>query len=133
MRLILANGCFDPLHAGHVMHLATAKAMGGHLLVALTCDESVRREKGEGRPAMDEDTRAAVLNALRCVDGVAITPDVITALDRFRPQVFVKGPDYIGKIDEEVEMFCAKNGIEIVFTDTPKLSSTALLNELRGG
>ena len=107
--------------------------MGDYLTVAVTDDIAVRREKGAGRPVLNAWQRCSILAELRCVDGAFITPNVMHALREMKPAVFVKGPDYFGKINSEVEEYCAANGIEIRFTDTPKLSATGLLHELRRG
>ncbi|HEX9093301.1 MAG TPA: adenylyltransferase/cytidyltransferase family protein, partial [Coriobacteriia bacterium] len=77
-RVILANGCFDLLHVGHVRYLRAAKELGGRLVVAINADESVRGLKGEGRPLMPGTERAEILAALEDVDAVVIfsEPDV---------------------------------------------------------
>jgi cytidyltransferase-like protein len=126
--LVLANGCFTLVHYGHLLHLTEARAMGDSLTVALTSDETARREK-PGRIAFDETQRAASLRALRCVDDVIVVDNVIEALERVRPDVFVKGPDYVGKIEPAHEQYCHDHGIEIRFTSAPKWSTTALLRE----
>ena len=63
-QIVLANGCFDLLHVGHVRYLRGAKALGGRLIVAMNSDASVRRFKGEGRPLMPADERAEIIAAL---------------------------------------------------------------------
>lgn len=95
-RIVFTNGCFDILHAGHVMYLEAARELGDVLVVGLNSDDSVRRLKGPARPINGADDRARVLAALRCVDHVVEftqdTPlDVITTL---LPDVLVKGGDY---------------------------------------
>jgi D-beta-D-heptose 7-phosphate kinase / D-beta-D-heptose 1-phosphate adenosyltransferase len=95
-RLVLANGCFDLLHAGHIHLLGRARSLGDALMVALNSDASVRRLKGHGRPVQTEDDRCEIMAALACVDFVVVfdedTPlDLITAV---RPHVLVKGSDY---------------------------------------
>ena len=95
-RVVFTNGCFDLLHAGHVEHLAQARALGDVLVVGLNSDASVRRLKGAGRPLLAEADRAAALAALGSVDAVTVfeedTPlELITAL---LPDVLVKGGDY---------------------------------------
>lgn len=96
-RIVFTNGCFDLLHRGHVHYLQEAAALGDRLIVGLNSDTSVIRQgKGPGRPVNDQESRAAVLAALRCVDAVVIfeedTPlDLITAI---RPDVLVKGGDW---------------------------------------
>lgn len=95
-RIVFTNGCFDILHAGHVMYLEAAREFGDVLVVGLNSDDSVRRLKGPERPINVADDRARVLAALRCVDHVVEfaddTPlDIITTL---LPDVLVKGGDY---------------------------------------
>ena len=95
-RLVLANGCFDLLHAGHIKLLRQARATGDALMVALNADASVRRLKGDGRPIQSETDRCEIMAALDCVDYVVLfgeeTPlELIRAV---RPSVLVKGDDY---------------------------------------
>lgn len=141
-KTVLANGCFDPLHYGHLLHLQQARAMGDILLVALTADDAVHAEKGEGRPLQPWHQRAEMVMAVRWIDprgrGVGVHQTVIVrsalqALEVVRPDVFVKGPDYVDRISPEVMDYCARSGISIRFTDAPKWSATALGNELRRG
>lgn len=98
--VVFTNGCFDVLHAGHVEHLAWARAQGDALIVGLNEDASVRALKGERRPIVPFAQRARVLLALRSVDAVVgfaeRTPEVL--LDRIRPDVHVKSDQY--RIDE---------------------------------
>ena len=95
-RLVLANGCFDLLHVGHVRYLNEARALGDALLVGVNGDVSVGRLKGPGRPIMTAADRAEIVGALASVDGVVIfeddTADVLVA--RLRPDVHAKGTDY---------------------------------------
>lgn len=131
MRIVLCNGTFDPFHYGHLLHFKQAKAFGDYLMVALTNDESVTREKGSGRPVLDERKRCEVLQGLKVVDAVIIVPGVLMALQVGKPDVFVKGPDYRYKIGPDVREYCRRKGITIRFTDGPKWSSTDLISELR--
>lgn len=94
--VVFTNGCFDVLHAGHVEHLAWARARGDALLVGLNEDASVRTLKGPTRPIVPFAQRARVLLALRAVDAVVgfgeRTPERL--LDRLRPDVHVKSDQY---------------------------------------
>jgi D-beta-D-heptose 7-phosphate kinase / D-beta-D-heptose 1-phosphate adenosyltransferase len=95
-RLVMANGCFDLLHAGHVKLLTQARQEGDALMVALNTDASVRSLKGAGRPVQSEADRCEIMAALECVDFVVLfeeeTPlNLILAV---RPSVLVKGDDY---------------------------------------
>ncbi len=103
-RLVLTNGCFDLIHAGHVDYLERAAALGDALAVAVNSDSSVRALKGPSRPINPESDRARVLAALRSVTIVSIfdslrLTDVIRAV---RPDVYAKGGDYtIDTLDAE--------------------------------
>ncbi len=95
-RLVLTNGCFDLVHAGHIALLEAARREGDVLLVALNSDASVRGLKGAGRPILPAQERAELLLALEAVDRVVVydepTPiDVVRAL---LPDVLVKGADW---------------------------------------
>jgi D-beta-D-heptose 7-phosphate kinase/D-beta-D-heptose 1-phosphate adenosyltransferase len=95
-RVVLTNGCFDLLHAGHLALLEAARREGDVLVVAINSDASVRRLKGNGRPLVPEGERAEALAALEAVDRVIVyeedTPrDVVKAL---APDVLVKGADW---------------------------------------
>lgn len=95
-RLVVTNGCFDILHAGHVRYLEEARSRGDVLLVGLNGDQSVRQLKGAGRPINPERDRAVVLAALQAVDAVCIFQDRDAAafLAVAKPDVYVKGGDY---------------------------------------
>ena len=95
-RLVLANGCFDLLHVGHVRYLQDARSLGDVLLVGINADSSVTRLKGPGRPIMAAAERAELVGSLAAVDGVVIfEEDTADALVRaLRPSVHAKGTDY---------------------------------------
>lgn len=94
--LVLANGCFDLLHVGHVRHLEEAARLGDVLVVAVNSDRSVRRLKGSGRPVIGQEDRASLLAALACVDHVVVFDDLTPheLLRRLRPNVLAKGGTY---------------------------------------
>jgi D-beta-D-heptose 7-phosphate kinase/D-beta-D-heptose 1-phosphate adenosyltransferase len=95
-RIIMTNGCFDVLHAGHVAYLEEAKSLGDRLVVAVNDDASVRRLKGEKRPINALEDRLLVLAGLAAVDWVipfsGDTPASLIA--EVLPDVLVKGGDY---------------------------------------
>jgi len=95
-KVVLANGCFDILHVGHVRYLEGARKLGDTLVVALNSDRSVRALKGADRPILNESERVALVSALRCVDHVVVfdEADVTRVLDILRPSVHAKGTDY---------------------------------------
>ncbi len=95
-RVVMTNGCFDILHAGHVSYLQAAAQLGDRLIVAVNTDESVTKLKGPGRPVNSVDRRMAVLAGLSAVDWVVPfseeTPQRL--IGRLLPDVLVKGGDY---------------------------------------
>ena len=95
-KVVMANGCFDVLHVGHLRYLEGAKALGDVLVVAINSDQSVRTIKDPGRPILDQGERVALVSALRCVDYVLLfdEPDVTHVLDVLRPSIHAKGTDY---------------------------------------
>jgi len=95
-RLVLANGCFDLLHVGHVRYLEDARRLGDVLLVGINSDRSVARLKGPGRPIMTAEERAELVGSLAAVDAVVLfDEDTADALVRaLRPTVHAKGTDY---------------------------------------
>lgn len=126
---VMANGCFDVLHPGHVAHLHEARAMGDYLIVSLTLDAHVG--KGPGRPIYTWADRAALLRELRCVDQVVPTANAVDAIRLFRPDIFVKGCDYVtGGWTEDVVGACNEVGAELRFTTTPKMSASETIKKI---
>lgn len=126
--IVLASGCFDVFHFGHVAHLKAARALGDELVVALTADEHVN--KGPGRPVFDERKRALVLAEQRCVDRVIISrePVPLSVIREVRPSIYAKGKEYRGRLPEQG--LVEEIGGRVEFTDTVVYSSTALLGWL---
>jgi len=124
-RTVLANGCFDILHVGHVRYLEGARKLGDMLVVAINSDRSVRALKGLGRPILNEDERVALVSALRCVDHVVVfdEPDVTRVLEVLRPAVHAKGTDYTEATVPEREQVLAYGG-QVRITGDPKDHST---------
>lgn len=134
MNTVLAHGCFDLLHLGHIKHLQQARALGDRLVVSVTGDEHVN--KGIGRPHFTAEQRADALRALACVDQVIVNaaPDAIPVIAQIKPAIYVKGVDYKDNdgpgLDGERRAVEA-NGGRLVFTDTEKFSSSRLINAER--
>jgi rfaE bifunctional protein nucleotidyltransferase chain/domain len=124
--VVLANGGFDLIHAGHVRYLKAAKKLGDILIVALNSDSSVRKLKGRGRPILPERERAQILAAFSCVDYVTIfdEPNVERILRTLRPDVHAKGSDYTRKTVPERETALAYGG-KIAIAGGPKIRSTS--------
>jgi len=134
-RVIMTNGCFDLLHAGHVTYLQQARALGDRLIVAVNSDDSVRRLKGETRPINGLQERMTVLSALACVDWVvAFTEDTPERLYcHLLPDVIVKGGDY--KPNEVAGAECVINaGGEVrILSFVDGQSTTRMINKARAG
>jgi rfaE bifunctional protein nucleotidyltransferase chain/domain len=130
--VILANGCFDVLHVGHIRYLHAAKQLGGRLVVAVNSDASVRAVKGLERPLMPEGERAEIIAALADVDAVVVfsEPDVRALIRELRPDVQAKGTDYSAdKVPERDEVIACGGRVEIV-GDPKDHSSSALLGKI---
>jgi rfaE bifunctional protein nucleotidyltransferase chain/domain len=100
--VVLTNGCFDVLHAGHVFSMENAKKFGDSLWVAMNSDASVCALKGNNRPIFCANMRAYVLSALEQIDGIFIFEDqrLTSEILAFKPNVYVKSGDYnIEKLD----------------------------------
>lgn len=126
--IVLANGCFDLLHAGHIRYLQDARSRGDFLIVALNSDRSVQAIKGPGRPLMSLDERAEIIGALRCVDAVTSfdEADLETTLRALRPDVHAKGSDYTAASVPEAAVD-RELGITIAICGDPKDHSTSEL------
>ncbi len=132
-RIVMTNGCFDILHAGHVAYLEEAKSLGDRLIVAVNDDDSVRRLKGESRPINSLEDRMLVLSGLAAVDWVApFSDDTPAALvDAILPDVLVKGGDY--KPDEIVggKTVLANGGEVRVLAFRDGHSTTRIIDRLK--
>lgn len=126
-RIVVAPGCFDVLHAGHVHLLTEARAAGDRLIVLLNSDASVRRLKGEGRPIVPEAERYAMLRALRCVDEVRVFDDADPGelVRELQPALIVKGAEQGRPIPEAAD--CEV----LIIPRLPGISTTAALERMR--
>jgi rfaE bifunctional protein nucleotidyltransferase chain/domain len=133
--LVATGGCFDILHAGHVACLNAARRLGDALVVLVNSDESVRRLKGPGRPAVPATDRVRVLEALSSVDAVVVfdEDDPRTALDRFRPDVWAKGGDYGVEALPEAELVRSWGGRVVLLPYVTGRSTTSILARSTAG
>ena len=124
-RIVFANGCFDTLHVGHIRYLEGARREGDVLVVGVNADSSVCHLKGPGRPILDENARAQLVAALRCVDYVVLfaEPNVEALLEELRPDVHAKGTDYTTETIPE-RAVAARLGIRMAIVGDPKDHST---------
>ncbi|MGF9649371.1 PfkB family carbohydrate kinase [Pseudarthrobacter oxydans] len=131
-KVVATGGCFDLLHAGHVRSLAAARELGDCLIVCLNSDDSVRRLKGPERPIIGQHDRAELLLAMECVDAVMVfdedTPEA--ALERLRPDIWVKGGDYKGASLPEASLVESWGGRCLTVPYHPARSTTGLADAL---
>lgn len=131
--IVLANGCFDLLHVGHVRYLEGAKAVGDILIVGINSDRQARQLKGSNRPFMPENERAEIVASLRCVDLVTIfdEPTVEGLMRAIRPDFHAKGTDYTIETVPEREIMRELGGTVVIVGDPKDHSSTDLIQIVR--
>ncbi|WP_027251919.1 bifunctional D-glycero-beta-D-manno-heptose-7-phosphate kinase/D-glycero-beta-D-manno-heptose 1-phosphate adenylyltransferase HldE [Photobacterium halotolerans] len=134
-KVVMTNGCFDILHAGHVAYLTEAAKLGDRLIVAVNADSSVRALKGAGRPVNPEDRRMAVLAGLAAVDWVVPfkeeTPQRL--ISEILPDLLVKGGDYKPEQIAGGQEVIANGGEVRVLNFEDGCSTTEIIEAIRGG
>ena len=131
---VFTNGCFDILHRGHIEYLAQAKDLGDILILGLNTDASVNRIKGNGRPIVDEQSRALVLASLHFVDIVVLfneaTPYELIKL--VQPDILVKGGDYSEETIVGADIVKQRGGRVVTIDLVPGFSTTGIIKKLGG-
>ncbi len=132
-RIVMTNGCFDILHAGHVAYLSQARALGDRLIVAVNDDASVRRLKGAERPVNRVAMRMAVLAGLESVDWVLPFAEDTPArlIERLLPDVLVKGGDYRPQDIAGGDAVTANGGEVRVLAFIDGCSTSAIIDAIR--
>ncbi|MEZ5345777.1 MAG: adenylyltransferase/cytidyltransferase family protein [Pyrinomonadaceae bacterium] len=133
-RIVLANGCFDLFHVGHIRYLAGAKELGDFLVVGINSDEQVRNLKGNARPYMPENERAEIVASLKAVDCVTIfeEPTVEELIRAIRPDFHAKGTDYTPETVPEKDIVAECGGQVAIVGDPKDHSSTELIGKVSG-
>jgi D-beta-D-heptose 7-phosphate kinase/D-beta-D-heptose 1-phosphate adenosyltransferase len=134
-RVVFTNGCFDILHAGHLYCLEQARQLGDCLIVGLNSDQSVRILKGDSRPIIDQDHRAALLAGLACVDAVVLFDEETPAalIMHLRPDVLIKGGEYDPATIPGADTLARYGGQVITIPMLPGLSTTRIVNAGKDG
>jgi len=129
-RVVLTNGCFDLIHAGHIRYLKESKRKGDILVVALNSDSSIRKLKGKGRPILNQKERVEILSSFYFVDYITFFKEknVEKVLLSLKPDIHAKGSDYTKETVPEKETVKAYGG-KIAITGGPKIRSTSQLIE----
>jgi len=131
--IVMANGCFDILHVGHIRYLDAAKQLADVLVVGINADEQVRALKGEGRPAAPQRERAELIAAIRSVDLVTIftEPTVTELLRAIKPDIHAKGTDYTPDTVPERDIAREFGGRVAIVGDPKDHSSSALFDAIK--
>ena len=132
LRIVLANGCFDVLHVGHIRYLAGARSEGDLLIVGVNSDEQVREQKGEGRPVLPAAQRAEIVAALESVNYVTVfdEPTVEELLLALKPDVHAKGTDYTVDTVPEREVVKSYGGRVAIVGDPKDHSTSQILSRM---
>ncbi len=131
-KIILTNGCFDLIHAGHITYLEAAKSLGNRLIIAVNDDASVARLKGDGRPVHSLEHRMLVLSGLRSVDWVVpFSEDTPSRLiELIKPDVLVKGGDYVEAQIAGATFVRSYGGDVTILPLLPNCSTTATIQKI---
>lgn len=135
-KLVLAGGCFDILHVGHIYFLQSAKKQGDTLFVLLESDQKIRQLKGPNRPVNTQQDRATVLASLKDVDFIIPLPHLASdsaydeMISRLKPAIIAttKGDPYKMHKDRQAKQI----GSQVVDVTEPLMnqSTTRLANLL---
>ena len=127
-KVVLANGCFDLIHVGHIRYLKESKKKGDILVLALNSDSSIRKLKGEGRPILNQKERADITSSFYFIDYITFfdEPNVEKILLALKPDIHAKGSDYTEETVPEKETVKGYGGT-IAITGGPKIKSTSQL------
>jgi len=133
-RIVLANGCFDLLHVGHIRYLAGAKELADILIVGVNSDQSIRLLKGPPRPLFPQEERAEILAALACIDYLTIFPEltVEALLLALKPDIHAKGTDYTEESVPEAAIVRSYGGRVAIVGDPKNHSSSKIISGVKG-
>ncbi|MBI5117374.1 adenylyltransferase/cytidyltransferase family protein [Candidatus Poribacteria bacterium] len=131
-RIVMANGCFDVLHVGHIRYLRGAKREGDVLVVAVNSDKSMIRLGKPNRPVMSDDERVEILESLEMIDYLTLfdEPTVDSLLLKMKPHVHAKGTDYTQESVPERETVLSYGGEIAIVGDAKRHSSTAIIEKI---
>jgi|APSaa5957512535_1039671.scaffolds.fasta_scaffold86002_1 cytidyltransferase-like protein len=130
--VVMADGCFDPVHEGHINYLKAAKELGTKLVVNIAKDEEIWLKRPQIGPFLVETARTELIRSFRFVDDVILvnTPD---ALKQVRPNIYAKGLDWKGCLANEELEICSRLNIDIQYLNTVSNSSSKLINKFIKG
>ncbi len=131
--VVTTNGCFDLLHAGHLQYLTEAASLGDILIIGINSDASVKRLKGSTRPLQTEQDRATIMAALKPVDYTLIfeEDDPCAFLEILRPDIHVKGGDYLPENLPEKAVVEAHGGKIAILSFKDGVSTTKIVEKMQ--
>ncbi len=134
-KIVLTNGCFDFLHAGHVQLFSASKQLGDILIVAIDDDKSVKRLKGPGRPVIGARERVRILSALDLIDYIVVfsTEDLDSLLETLQPHVLTKGSNYTSEQVNGHEIVERLGGKVVLVPVEENISSTDIIKNIKNG
>ena len=131
--IVMTNGCFDILHAGHVRYLKESKKFGDILIVGLNSDISIKAVKGNNRPINPENDRIEVLSGLEAVSYIVLFDEIspVDIINKIKPDIYTKGADYTVRTLPEAETII-NNGGRIEFIKLVEgRSTTKIIDKIR--
>lgn len=129
--VVMVDGGFDPLHDGHIEYLRAAAAFGAPVLCNVSSDTYVRTKHP---PLLPEEQRVQVIDAIRYVDYVHLSRDTTAAvLESLVPKMYIKGADWKGRLPDLESRLCRELGIEVVFVEAVRASSSKILDAFMAG
>ena len=133
--IVFTNGCFDIVHLGHIDYLERARSLGQRLILGLNTDASVSCIKGPLRPVVNEYARARLMAALEFVDAVTLfgEPTPLELIEAIRPDVLVKGDDYMVATIVGADFVLARGGRVETVALVPGYSTTKLIERIKAG
>lgn len=129
--LVMADGCFDPVHEGHIKYLFAARQLGTRLVVNVARDPEIWEKRPQLGPFLPEDVRVALIAALKPVDEVILLPTA-QALSTLRPDIYAKGNDWADRFKGDERAICEEFGIQVRFLDCVCNSSSRILEDFVG-
>ncbi|MBL0716396.1 MAG: D-glycero-beta-D-manno-heptose-7-phosphate kinase [Desulfosarcina sp.] len=134
-KVVLTNGCFDLIHAGHVQLFSAARELGDYLIVAIDDDESVRLVKGRGRPVIAAAERIRILSALDSVDAVVVfaSNELEDLIETIKPDVLAKGSNYQSAEVRGHEQVIKHGGRVALVPISVDVSATRIIDHIRNG
>ena len=129
-KIVLANGCFDIIHVGHIRYLREAKKEGDILVVAVNDDISIKKVKDDKRPIISQIERAEIIAGIRYVNFVLLfsQKDVSSILLSLKPDIHVKGTDYTPFTVPEKEVVFSYGGEVKIVGDKKNHATKDIIN-----